>query len=63
MEIRRKKIWPPSKAGIGSKLNTASDMFIQKNQQATGGEKWEVHKIMGVGVAMANNYAVIEING
>ena len=45
------------------KIALKGEMYIQKNQQATGGEKWEVHKIMGVGVAMANNYAVIEING
>lgn len=43
------------------KVAFRGDMVIQKNQQAVGGEKWEAHKIMGVGVAMANNYAVIEI--
>ena len=36
--------------------------MIQKNQNAVGGEKWEVNRMLGVGLAMANNYAVIEVS-
>lgn len=43
------------------KVALKGEMYIQKNTQATGSEKWEAHKIVGVGVAMANNYAVITI--
>ena len=34
---------------------------IKRNENATGGEKWEAHKLIGVGLAMANNYAVIKV--
>ena len=43
------------------KVAMKGEMYIQKNQQAVGSEKWEAHKLMGVGVAMANNFAVIEV--
>ena len=43
------------------KVGMRGEMLIQKNSQAVGSEKWEANKYMGVGVAMANNYAVIEI--
>lgn len=43
------------------KVALKGDMVIIKNTQAVGSEKWEAHKLIGVGVAMANNYAVIEI--
>lgn len=43
------------------KVGLRGDMYIQKNVQAVGSEKWEAHKMMGVGVAMANNYAVITV--
>lgn len=43
------------------KVALKGEMYIKKNEQATGSEKWEAHKIMGVGVAMANNFAVIEL--
>lgn len=43
------------------KVALKGEMYIQKNKQATGSEKWEAHKIMGVGVAMANNFAVITV--
>lgn len=36
--------------------------LIQKNNNAVGGEKWEINRILGVGLAMANNYAVIEVS-
>ena len=44
------------------KVALKGDLYIQRNTQATGSEKWEAHKIMGVGVAMANNFAVIDTN-
>ena len=43
------------------KVALKGDLYIKKNEQATGSEKWEAHKIMGVGLAMANNYAVIKV--
>ena len=43
------------------KVALKGDMVIQKNGQAVGSEKWEASKMMGVGVAMANNFPVIEI--
>lgn len=43
------------------KVAMKGEMYIKKNEQATGSEKWEAHKIMGVGVAMANNFAVITV--
>lgn len=43
------------------KVGLKGEMYIQKNVQAVGSEKWEAHKIMGVGVAMANNFAVITV--
>ncbi len=36
--------------------------MIQKNSNAVGGEKWEISRMLGVGLAMANNYAVIEVS-
>ena len=43
------------------KVALKGEMYIQKNVQAVGSEKWEAHKMIGVGVAMANNYAIIKI--
>lgn len=43
------------------KVAMKGEMYIKRNEQATGSEKWEAHKIMGVGVAMANNFAVITV--
>lgn len=43
------------------KVALKGDLTLIRNTQATGSEKWEAHKIMGVGVAMANNYAVITV--
>ena len=43
------------------KVGLRGEMYIQKNTQATGAEKWEAHKMLGVGVAMANNYAVLTV--
>lgn len=44
------------------KVAFKGNMMIQKNQNAVGGEKWEVFETLGVGLAMANNYAVIEVS-
>lgn len=43
------------------KVALKGEMYIQRNAQATGSEKWEAHKLMGVGLAMANNFAVIKV--
>ena len=43
------------------KVALKGEMYIKKNEQAVGSEKWEAHKILGVGVAMANNFAVINV--
>lgn len=43
------------------KIGMKGELYLQKNNHAVGSEKWEAHKIMGVGLAMANNYAVIEV--
>lgn len=44
------------------KVALKGDLTLIKNTQAVGSEKWEAHKLMGVGVAMANNYAVIKLS-
>lgn len=44
------------------KVAFKGDTMIQKNNNAVGGEKWEIHRMLGVGLAMANNYAVIEVS-
>lgn len=43
------------------KIALRGEMYIQKNTDATGSEKWNAHKMMGIGIAMANNFAVIEV--
>lgn len=43
------------------KVALKGELYIQRNQEAVGGEKWEAHKMLGVGVAMANSYAVIKV--
>lgn len=44
------------------KVALKGELYLKRNEQATGSEKWEAHKIIGVGLAMANNYAVIEVS-
>ena len=44
------------------KVALKGELEIVRNTQAVGSEKWEAHKIMGVGLAMANNYAVIKVS-
>ena len=43
------------------KVALKGDLTLIRNTQAIGGEKWEAHKLIGVGVAMANNYAVVKV--
>ena len=43
------------------KVALKGDLTLVRNTQAVGSEKWEAHKLIGVGVAMANNFAVIEV--
>ncbi len=43
------------------KVALKGELYLQKNGHAVGSEKWEAHKIIGVGLAMANNYAVIRV--
>ena len=43
------------------KVALKGDVTLIRNTQAVGSEKWEAHKIVGVGVAMANNYAVLTV--
>ena len=43
------------------KVALRGDLYIQRNTAAVGSEKWEAHKLMGVGLAMANNFAVIKV--
>jgi hypothetical protein len=43
------------------KIALKGELQIQRNAHAVGSEKWEAHKLIGVGLAMANNYAVIQI--
>lgn len=44
------------------KVALKGDLTLVRNTQAVGSEKWEAHKLIGVGVAMANNFAVIEVS-
>lgn len=41
------------------KVAFKGDMYIKENSQPTGSVKWEAHKMMGVGLAFANNVCVI----
>jgi hypothetical protein len=43
------------------KVALRGELYLKKNEHAVGSEKWEAHKILGVGLAMANNYAVIHV--
>ena len=43
------------------KVALKGDLRLIRNNTAVGSEKWEAHKLIGVGVAMANNFAVIEV--
>lgn len=42
------------------KIAFKGELELVENKQATGSEKWEAHKIMGVGVALANNICTIK---
>ena len=43
------------------KVALKGDLTLIRNNSAVGTEKWEAHKLIGVGVAMANNFAVIAV--
>lgn len=43
------------------KVALKGELYLKQNEQATGSEKWEAHKLIGVGLAMANNYASIKV--
>ena len=43
------------------KVALKGDLYLQRNQNATGSQKWEAHKLIGVGLAMANNFATIKV--
>ena len=43
------------------KVALKGDLTLIRNTQAVGSEKWEAHKLIGVGLAMANNYATIKV--
>lgn len=45
------------------KVALKGELTLVRNTQATGSEKWEAHKLIGVGLAMANNFAVIKVTG
>lgn len=42
------------------KVALKGEMTLIDNRQATGSEKWEAHKIMGVGLLLANDVCVIK---
>ena len=43
------------------KVALKGDLTLIRNNTAVGSENWEAHKLIGVGVAMANNFAAIEV--
>lgn len=44
------------------KVALKGDLTLIRNNQTVGSEKWEAHKLIGVGVAMANNFAVLKVS-
>lgn len=44
------------------KVAMKGEAYTQDNKSAVGTEKWEISKMMGVGIAMANNFAVIKVS-
>ena len=44
-----------------AKVAFKGNLYLKQNPDALGGEKWEAHKMIGVGIAMANNFAVIKV--
>lgn len=41
------------------KVAYQGELYIVENTQPTGSQKWEAHKIMGVGLALANNVCTV----
>ena len=44
------------------KIALRGEAYRQDNKSAVGTEKWELNKRMGVGIARANNFAVIKVS-
>lgn len=44
------------------KVALRGEAYRQDNKSAVGSEKWEISKRMGVGIARANNFAVIKVS-
>ncbi len=44
------------------KIAMEGETLVQRNQDAVGGEAWHAQKLMGVGIARANNFAVIKVS-
>lgn len=44
------------------KIALRGEAYRQDNKSAVGTEKWELNKMMGVGIARANNFAVIKVS-
>lgn len=44
------------------KIALKGDLLIRRNEHVVGSEKWDAEKMIGVGLAMANNFAVIKLS-
>lgn len=44
------------------KIALKGETLIQRNTEPTGDERWDANKLIGVGIAMANNFAVIKVS-
>lgn len=44
------------------KVALKGETLIQRNTEPTGDERWDANKLIGVGIAMANNFAVIKVS-
>lgn len=44
------------------KIALRGEAYLKQNESAVGTQKWEMNKMMGVGIAMANNFAVIKVS-
>lgn len=43
------------------KIGMVGETMMRRNKDTQGGETWDAEKEMGVGIAMANNFAVIKV--
>lgn len=44
------------------KVALKGETLMTRNTAPTGEERWDANKLMGIGVAMANNFAVIRVS-